>query len=104
MGKDIHGPVILRSLSKAQAAREDTTALLLAKLVHIVETNPRSYYQMIEQIKDDPDRAENVIHALVGMVVQYSEGATGFLKLCETLTQRLVERRLDELPMETKWR
>lgn len=104
MGKDISGPVILRSMDRATRAREDTTALLLAKLVHVVEENPRAYYRLMEEIKQEPERAENVIHSLVGLVVQYSEGATGFLKLCEVLAQRVVDRNLENLPMETKWR
>ena len=95
---------ILRSRTRAQESREDTTALLLCKLVHIVEDNQRPYYTLMEELKADPERMENVVHALVGLVVQYAEGARGFLALCEHLIGKLKERKLDELPgIQTKW-
>lgn len=104
MGKDINGPVILRSITRAQAAREDTTALLLAKMVQIAEQKDRPYYMQMEELISTSQRAENVIHSLVGLVVQYAEGAGGYLALCMHLVKQLEERNLSNLPLETKWR
>lgn len=103
-----HGPTILRHRTRAQEAREDTTALLLAKMVQIAEQKDEPYMRQMDELVSTPKRAENVIHSLVGLVVQYSEGRSpgpGFLKLCEYLTQRLVERKYETLPgLETSWR
>ena len=101
-----HGPTILHNRTKAQAAREDTTALLLAKMVQIAEQRDEPYFMSVEEVTETRARAENVIHSLVGLVVQYAEAGAGFLKLCEFLTQRLIDRKLTQLPgpLEETWR
>lgn len=101
-----NGLIFLHNRSRAQAAREDTTALLLAKMVQIAEQKDEPYFLSVEEVLSTQKRAENVIHSLVGLVVQYSENAAGFLALCNFLTQRLIERKLDQLPgpLEETWR
>ena len=108
-----HGAVILRRMNQAQLARLDTTALLLAKMVAIGTQNDKPYFRVVDDIihaneGNTDQRIENVIHTLVGYVVQLSEGrmaAQGFLALCSWLSQRMVENRLDETPgMTESWR
>ena len=98
-----NGPLMLRNLSKAQVAREDCTALCLAKMVAIAEDKTRAYYQLVDEIATTKERAEGVIHSLMGLVVQYAEGSAGFLKLCQHLVKILEQRRLEEFPLEQKW-
>lgn len=99
------GPVILRTITKAQAAREDATALILAKMVSIAENKDRAYFQLVDEVSTTKERARNVIHAYIGIIVQYAEGAGGFLALCEHLVKRLQERQIEgSLPiMGEKW-
>jgi hypothetical protein len=80
---------ILSKRSRIQEAREDTTAILLCKLTQIVQENDRPLLQLMDEIAHDPRRAEQVIHSLIGLVVQYSEKSAGFLPLCEYLSSSI---------------
>ena len=110
---DISRGKVLHRMNQANQARLDTTALLLSKLVAIMTDNDRPYFQLVDDIihaneGNTDQRIENVIHTLVGYVVQLSEGrmaAQGYLALCNWLAQRMVENRLDETPAMTEsWR
>lgn len=110
---DYSGAVVLRKMSQAHLAKQDTTALLLAKMVAIGTDNTKPYFRCLDDIMHENEgnktqRIENVIHTLVGYVVQLSEGrmaACGFLALCEWLAQRMVDNRLDQLPdLQESWR
>lgn len=91
--------------SRIQEAREDTTALLLCKLTQIVQENDRPLLMLMEEISHDPKRAEQALHSLIGLVVQYSEKAGGFLPLCTYLSQSIA--RDDPMPgmaeADRKW-
>ena len=82
---------ILKSRSRATECREDTTALLLAKLTSIATDNDVPYNTIMSDLGSNPGRLVPVCHALVGLVVQYAEGAGGFLKLCNFLISKLDE-------------
>lgn len=95
---------LISQRSRVQEAREDTTALLLCKLTHIVQDNGRPLQQLMDEIAHDPRRAEQVIHSLVGLVVQYSEKAGGFLPLCNYLVNVLPQEQMPGLAeMDRKW-
>jgi len=103
------GPVILRRMSKAQRCKEDTTALLLAKMLWIGTDNTKPYFRTVDEIVngDEKERIENVIHTLVGYIVQLSEGAgnQGFLWLCTWLAMSMQDKRLTQLPdLHETWR
>lgn len=90
---------VLGSASEAKDCRDDVCALLLFKLVDIAEDNPKWYNQLMEELIANPRRQGNVVHSLLGMVVQYAEATNvGYIGLCEFLTQRMKDRRFDELP------
>ena len=101
--KKYNSPLMLRNLTKAQVAREDCTALCLAKMVAIAEDKTRAYFQLVDEICTTKERAQGVIHSLMGLVVQYAEGSGGFLRLCSHLVRMLEERKLDEFPVQSKW-
>lgn len=103
MPSNYNAPAMLRNLSKAQVAREDCTAICLAKMVAIAEDKTRPYFQLVDEICTTKERALGVIHSLMGLVVQYAEGAGGFLKLCEHLVRMIEQRKLDQFPVEQKW-
>jgi len=104
MANKYGGIEILKARNDAILAKEDTTALLLTKLVWITSDDDRAFKEMLAELVSDPIRAGNVIHSLVGLVVQYSEQAAGFLALCEYLTSRIAQRQQDQLPgLAVKW-
>lgn len=80
---------ILGRRTRIQEAREDTTAILLCKLTQIVQDNDRPLLMLMEEISHDPKRSEQVIHSLIGLVVQYSEKSAGFLPLCSYLSESI---------------
>jgi hypothetical protein len=80
---------ILSRRTRIQEAREDTTAILLCKLTQIVQENDRPLLMLMDEISHDPKRAEQVIHSLIGLVVQYSEKSAGFLPLCTYLSESI---------------
>jgi hypothetical protein len=98
------GIEILKARNDAIMAKEDTTALLLTKLVWITSDDDRAFKEFLAELVQDPVRVGNVVHSLVGLVVQYSERAAGFLALCEYLTSRIAQRQQEQLPgMTVKW-
>jgi hypothetical protein len=93
---------LIRKRGRIQEAREDTTALLLCKLESIVRDNDVPIRMMMDEISQDPKRAEQVMHSLIGLIVQYSEAAAGFLPLCGYLAETLGDDPLPGLT-EVKW-
>jgi hypothetical protein len=85
--KDVLQVLALRT--RIQEAREDTTALLLCKLTQIVQENDRPLRMLMDEIAHDPARSEQVIHSLIGLVVQYSEKSAGFVPLCTYLSESI---------------
>ena len=75
---------VLGNASQAKDCKDDVCALLLFKLVSIAEDNDNFYNQLMEELIASPRRQANVLHALLGMVVQYAEATrVGYIGLCD---------------------
>lgn len=82
---------VLHRRSRLQEARADTTCLLLCKLTSIVENNERPIQTFMEELAHDPQRSEQVMHSLLGLIVQYAERSGGFLALVNYLSSQINE-------------
>ncbi len=86
-----HALQVMSTRSRLQEAREDTTCLLLCKLEQIVRDNELALRTFAEELAHDPKRAEQVMHSLLGLIVQYAERSGGFLALCSYLASNIGE-------------